>query len=268
MESTLSLKKEELTSQVGFHLGFGRGAVHGDPAYTDQQDADITAVINSGVRQFLFPPPIEGEEGAYDWSFLKPITTLVFPQGESVVPLPDDFGGPEGEITVLSTNSSVTWPIAFTSEGQIRLRYSQVPNSSGRPIMAALQPIKGTSALAGQRFQLYLFPLADQDYNLQFQYYVLPDALTNAFPYTYGGAAHAETILESCLSIAEQRLDDGMTVHTQKFKERLMASISLDRRNKPQNLGYNRDLSDRPGFNRRDMHYLDNPVRVYGAVPN
>ncbi len=133
------------------------------------------------------------------------------------------------------------------------------PERVGRPELAALQPLKGTGHNKGQRFQLYVWPTADADYGLSFTYYVNPDALTDSFPHHMGGMAHGETVLESCLAVAEQRLDDKSNVHSMKFRERLAASVSLDRRSKPQSLGYNRDRSDLRELNRY-------PLRPWGSL--
>jgi hypothetical protein len=78
-------------------------------------------------------------------------------------------------------------------------------------------------------------------------YYVLPAMLTSGVPYPYGGATHAETILESCLAVAEQRLDDSAAVHSSKYRMCLEASVMADRRHRPQLLGYNGDRSDGRG---------------------
>lgn len=264
MESTLSLSLNDLSGEVGRFLGYGRGAPFGDAAWTKDQQAAIDSCVASGLRQFYFPPAVPPDVSSYDWSFLKPVYTTTLAQGNSVVTLPDDFGGFEGDITISTTVSQVTWPVMLVGEGQVRQRYSQLPAASGRPIVASIQPLKGTGISKGQRFQLFFFPLADATYTIQFAYYVLPDYLTQSLPFSYGGMAHAETVLESCLKIAEERLDDSSTVHALKFMERLQASISLDRRLKPQRLGYNRDNSDWRGWGeRRDRHWL-NLVQVNG----
>lgn len=252
-ESTLAAAYNDLMAAVAFFMGFGRGVAYGDQTWTVQQQSSIDYCVKSGLRQFYFPPAIEGEAGAYDWSFLKPVATADFPLNAKTIPMPDDFGGFEGEITLLSTTAQVWHPIRLTSEGNIREEYSRCPTAVGRPTMAGLQPLKGTAATQGQRFQLFVYPQADQDYTLQFQYYLLPDYLSGAFPYVYGGAAHAETVLASCKAIAEQDMDDATGVQTMKFMERLRASISLDRRSKPENIGYNGDRSDRQ-MGRRDWN--------------
>jgi hypothetical protein len=244
VESSLSLAYQELVGEVGTYLGYGRGPSYGDPAFTTQQQNVLDSVIKSGIRQFYFPPPIEGTTSPTDWSFLHPTASMDLPVNTSIIKMPDDFGGFEGEVTILPVNSTVWWPIALRNEGFIRAQYSLYPQMVGRPMTAALAPIKGTTYNASNRWELLVFPVSDQDYTLQFMYYILPDYLSGALPYAYGGAAHAETLLESCLAIAEQKLQDTAAVHTMKFKERLMASVGMDRKHKAQNLGYNGDRSD------------------------
>ncbi len=190
---------------------------------------------------------------------------IAIDSGASVAPLPDDFGGFEGQLNGSLPASSVVWPIDLVSEGRIRQMYALTPTTSGRPLFAGLQPLKGVSATRGQRQQLILYPLADQAYVLQCTYYVNPDYLTTAFPFHLGGAQHAETILESCLAVAEERLDDAQGVHAAAFKTRLMASIGKDRQNKPQSLGYNADRSDsRFRQTRASLHWLA-AVKVNGV---
>lgn len=259
MESTLSLRKSDLEAEIGHFLGYGRGADNGGTTWDSYQSGDIDSCLKSGLRSFYFPPVAEGRGDAYDWSFLRPTRTLTLVSGDSTLNLPDDFGGIEGDITMTSTASSAYYPIPVVGEGTVRGRYASLSSTeTGRPELAAVQPIKGTGAAHGQRFQLYVWPIADADYSLSFTYYIHPDALTGNSPYAYGGMAHAETILESCLAIAEQRLDDASAIHSAKFQERLAASIAVDRRLKPQLLGYNGDGSDDYGcWRQRGTLYND-----------
>jgi hypothetical protein len=256
-ESTLSLAYTEVAAEVGSYLGFGRGTSYSDPAWSTQQKNMIDSCVKSGLRQFYFPPPIDGSGSTYDWSFLKPTVTMTLASGVNTLALPDDFGGFEGQITVLGSTNQVCWPIPLCNEGQIREAYSQYPVISGRPTMAAIQPLKGTTGSTGQRFQLFFFPSPDAAYTVQFQYYLLADFINGTISYAYGGMAHAETILESCLAIAEQRIDGSNTVHSGQFLQRLAASIGKDRQYKAQTLGYNADRSDGCWSYRGWNHYQD-----------
>jgi len=83
---------------------------------------------------------------------------------------------------------------------------------------------------------------------LHYRYYVLPDALVlTTLEYPYGSAAHSETILESCLAIAESReKDTTSTEHRDKFALLLQSSIDHDKGlGEPiTHYGYNGDSSD------------------------
>jgi hypothetical protein len=263
MQSTLSLTYSDLKAAVGTFLGWGRGADFGDIPWTDKKKLEIDACVKSGLSQFYIPPPLENETASYDWSFLRPTTTVTLASGASTVALPDDLGGVEGSITVLSSTSRVWLAFQIVNENLVRAKYSEWPNLTGPPQIASLQWLRGDAQ--GQKVQLFIFPIADRDYRLQFAYYVNPDYLSTAFPYHMGGMPHAETVLESCLAIAEQRLDDAMTVHSAKFKERLIASVNSDRKMKPQLLGYNGDRSDDRAWNRQWNHWT-NPILIYGTV--
>lgn len=255
-ESTLTLRLSDFSAEVGNYLGYGRGADFGEPKWSTKQQGLIDSCVRSGLRQFYFPPRLPNEPTAYDWSFLHPTTTAVFAEGTSIIPMLDDFGGFEGELTLVSDSSRIATPVPLVGEGIVREQYALRPDATGFPQYASIQPLGRTNPNHSPRKQLYLWPIADQDYTLAFQYYLLPDALTGDRPYAYGGAAHTETILESCLAIAEQRFDDTQGVHSAKFMERLAASINHDRKLKPQRLGYNGDYSDRVPFRRQNVHGL------------
>lgn len=266
-ESTLSLAVTDIQAKVGAWAGWGRGANFGETAWTVQQQAALDDFTQSGLRRFYYPKPQEGSRESYCWTFLRPTTTLTFEAGASTVPLPDDFGGLEGPITLISSSGIIWGPVQIFNPGQVDEKYGVMPTTSGRPRMASVQWNKGTTQVAGQRAQLYLWPLADTLYNLRLQYYVLPDYLTGNAPYALGGMAHVETILESCLAVAEERLDDfpeGTGPHGVAFQNRLLASISVDRRSKAQTLGYNGDNSDGRHWNRGDNH-VQNPITFAGV---
>lgn len=260
------MKYSDLLGEVGFFLGFGRGAGFGDQAWTSRQQTTLDYVVKGGLRQFYYPPPVAGERTGYDWSFLKPTVDFTLQQGHREVQLPDDYGGLEGQVTVVATaQTTQPWYIEWENEGRVRQRYSTVPSMIGAPMFVAEQWSKtGPTALGSQKAHLLFFPQADQDYQLQLPYYVNPNYITTQAPYCYGGAQHSETILESCLAIAEQRLDDMSGVHGAKFNERLAASIAMDRKSKPLRLGYNADRSDRPDYDRSIIHWWAGPATYAG----
>jgi hypothetical protein len=229
VESTLNIAYYELQSDVGVFFGYGAGARFNDVTWTTSQSAQIDKALKSGLRRFYYPEPIQREKESYNWSFLKPVATLTIPAGGNVqvapgtpgvfinqTVLPDDFGGFEGHITIVQTGpgTSAPWYLDLTNEGRIREMYSYSPQRTGRPEYAAQVMLKGTGPQASSRSALIIWPLPDQEYVLQFQYYINPDYLSGAFPFAYGGPQHAETLRESCLAAAETYLDDQAATMT------------------------------------------------------
>lgn len=254
-ESTLSLQYKDLERAIGIFLGYGRGAAFGDTAFTTLQQDVIDQCLASGLRQFYWPKAPDGTGATYEWSFLKPVGVLPIPINVQTVPLYDDFGGMEGQGYLSAGKSTQWWPLDFVGIGEVLMRYSELPTTTGRPILIAVEPLKGTTAQQGTRYQLHIWPITDQPYSLKFQYYVNPDYINTAFPYHMGGAIHAETVRAACLKAAEATLDDQRGLWAVEFEERLLASINADRKLKPQTLGYNGDQSDkRYRWNRGDQH--------------
>src|SRR5579883_1202325 len=115
-ESSLAIVWQELQARVGLFIGWGRGAAYGDAAWSAQQQFEIDGHVASGLRRFYFPEPLPGETVPHKWSFLRPTAKLDLPQGAQSIPLPDDYGGFEGQITVLTTTSvSQPWRIDWVS---------------------------------------------------------------------------------------------------------------------------------------------------------
>ena len=243
MESTLSLKKIDFEAKVGNFFGWGRGAQFDEDAWDDRKIAVIRDCVESGLRQFYFPVPQGGVP--YDWSFLRPVLTITIDDASSTKTLPDDFGGMDGKISISSPTSRWRFLVEFVNEGVIRELYVKNPERTGVPMWASTRPLKTTGVIEGQRSELFWYPTTDEEFTFQFKYYLLANSLDGTHPYAYGGMAHAETILESCLSIAESRYDDQMDgPRSKKYQERLAASIAHDRRNKPEAGMRNTDRSD------------------------
>jgi hypothetical protein len=248
VESTLSVQYNQLTAANGVFLGWGRGAANNDDPWDDNQQQVIDFTVAGGLRLFYWPPIQPPSTTAYRWSFLKPTGKFDLPVNACVSALPDDFGGLESRITIATSPPTVQpWRIEQRSSSQIRQMFVARPQQMGPPQFVAIEQIKGTGPQQSNRQQLLVFPLADQQYTLQCQYFISPDYLTGAFPYAYGGPQHAQTQIEACLAQAEVYADDvplQNAVHYGAFIACLQTSISLDRSMKPQNLGPNIDRSD------------------------
>lgn len=72
-ESGLSLAWAELKQSVGFYLGHGTTIA----SWSAAQVALIESLVQSGVRRVYYPPAMSPETVGYEWSFLRPSTTLL-----------------------------------------------------------------------------------------------------------------------------------------------------------------------------------------------
>jgi hypothetical protein len=254
-EPTLNAQFTDLKEDVGFFLGWGRTESAWD---TDQTDS-VERCVKGGLRKFYYC--------GHDWSFLKPVVTLTLESGAETVALPEDCGGVDGKVVVSTDGSSQWCPVDFGPIGRVYQAYASQPSTTGKPLYGCQEPLKGTGPVEANRFQLRFWPIADQAYTLKFQSFINPEYLSGAQPYAYGGPQHAETLLEACLSVAEKILDDQATLHDREFKERLAVSIDIDRRQKPQVIGYNRDLSDLMESRRwTGRDHWSSPVQVNGVT--
>lgn len=302
---SLALDYTGLRLRIADRLGLGRTA----GSWSSDESARLDEILESGLRNFYFPDPLEPGRPAHCWSFLKPIgemtTTAPYSTGtieiaDGVVTLtdgtwpaaaasgeliangraytiasrdgdtqitlddtsidlaagtsytlgfpyydlPTTYGGINGPITFSPGLNYYYPPLSRTSEGTLRVTRQAVAEVSiPKQYATRAKPFVAT---VGQRHELILWPTPDAAYQLFYPYLVVPVALTAEAPYPLGGPEHAETILESCLAVAEQRLNDMTGIHTANFMRRLAASIEFDRRQStPDTLGYNADRSDR-----------------------
>jgi hypothetical protein len=262
-ESTLTAAFTDLQSSVGFFLGYGRNSEN----WTSRQSDNIAAVLKAGLRQFYYC--------AYDWSFLKPWADIPLHQGENIAALPDDYGAMDGPVTVsVLGQSSFYSPLSLGDAHAVYEREKRLPDTQGIPLVICEEVIRGTDAVNGQRMRLRVWPSADSDYILTFPYRILPDALSGAMPYAYGGGQHAETLLQSCKAAAERDIDsvgagDPKAVHQPEFARMLEQSKAMDRRTKAQTVGPMLDHSDlrRRRFPGQALRPLL-PIEVQGTIWN
>lgn len=260
-EPTLSVPNAELEADVGWFLGLGRGANYSETAWSSRNQLSITKAVKSGLRMFYFP------SSGYSWSFIRPTRSVTLVSGAQSVDLPDDFGGIEGTVQFMNSGRMFC-SVEVTNEQRLSRMYADMPDVTGQPMFCAVRTPSTTSLNKGQRPNLQVYPQADDDYTLEFQMYLNPDALSATFPYALGGTTHIETVRAACLAAAERDINNVQHgPQYQHFMERMQASEKLDRRNKAQHLGMNID----PGYN-RGRYYADRwnnngTVTVNGSVP-
>lgn len=245
-DNSLSLTYQEIAAQVGDFLGFGRGEeVYGETAWNGLQTRAIKESVKAGLRQFYNTPPIERfDPGAYEWSFLEPVATLSLASGAQTIELPDDYASLSAPLLLAADDSRSSVPIPMHGVPAVYAKYAENPATTGRPMMACEEPLRGRSSVLGQKMQIRVWPIADADYEFSVPYRLNAPALSGEFPLAYGGQQHAQTILASCIAAASVGRDEQKAMRYQDFIEKLQTSIRLDRLNKPQFMGRNRDRSD------------------------
>jgi len=241
-ESSLSVAYTELRQEVGFFLGYGRTIGNWNVA----QAAEVEAAVQAGVRRVYFPAGIQGAEG-HNWTWLHPSKTLSTAVGDYDYNLPDDFGRLVGDIHF---PAETAYPaIVQVSTGDI-LEMKSLNDDTGIPKFCAVRP-RASDGTSGQRWELILWPKPQAIWALLYKYEAYTGKLTDAAPYPLGGMELAEVYIESCLAVAEQRVNDGADIHTQAFQVLLTDAVARDRRKGTSYYGY---MGHREGVVERRKH--------------
>jgi len=93
-ESTYALGWTDFQSEVGYYLGNGRT----EASWSAVVLAEIEIIVKAGIRRVYFPPAVPGVEAGYEWSWLRPSTTLNL-----------GAGGTDGVITSTTSFDSATF---------------------------------------------------------------------------------------------------------------------------------------------------------------
>jgi len=224
-ESSLSVGLPELKQEVGYFLGHGRGGVaFADwAARTPDPTDEVESVLQSGVRRVYYPM---GAGAGYEWSFLRPTTTLEITDGTGDYDLPDDYGQLIGDLH---------YPADENRRAIVRVRLGAILEMRSRndrsdyPAYAAIRS-KASTGVTGQRSEILFWPEPSADKTLTYSYEAYSGALTDAAPYPLGGMYLAELYTESCLAVAEQRLNNEVGLHTQAYQVLLADAIARDRK--------------------------------------
>jgi hypothetical protein len=243
-ESTLSISYTDLLRDVGAFLGYPR-----DPDdQSDDEREEIDRYIQSGIRQFYYPPAMEGLELGYKWSFLTPTATLATVATEGAVDLPDDCGRVLGDFIYAAGTNYPTVPLV--SEGRL-LELLQTNSDGSQPCYAAVRAkSEALTATAGTRLEVAFWPVPSAIYTLTYRYEAYSGKLTAALPYPLGGMRYAELITESCLAVAERRANDEKGLHWDEFVRLLKAGVAMDRRQGARFFGH---------MGGNDVGFIDDP---------
>ncbi len=147
--------------------------------------------------------------------------------------LPTAFAGIDGPMTYdtfYGTDPNVAdQTIEITSEAKLRDMFQYLEDRDDKPRVAAIFQT-GATGTAGSSARIAFYPIPDAAYRLKYTQINEPSNLTSSSHVPLGGSLHGETILASCLAIAEQFfIHQSPHGDQQSCLRRLASSIELDR---------------------------------------
>lgn len=221
-ESTLSITYSDLLVEVGVFLGYNADS----SSWSANQMAEVDRYIQAGVKQFYYPPASQGVEPGYTWSFLSPTASLDTTADDGAQDLPDDVARVIGDFYYDDQQHRAS--IIQVSESRIQACL-QRSTDTGAPTFCTVRH-KAQVSGAAQGMEVVFYPIPDDAYTLNYQYEAYSGKISEANPYPLGGMRHSELVVESCLSVAEQRANDDTGQHTQAFMRLLVSSVAYDRK--------------------------------------
>lgn len=229
-ESTLSLLRSGVRERLALYMGEGTDA--------DNWDSDVVQRMNLFIRdgqaRFFYPIP-DTESETYEWTFLRPTTTLAISSGTQAYALPDDCGGQVDRFVI--TTGTAGHLITMVSVDDLLQSVAREAPSNAIPKFAAVRTTHTTPTTSvSQRYEVLFYPTPDASYTVSYSYTKLVDGLdeNSSAEYALGGPQHHQTLVESVLAVAEEYLRPDETSHQQRFQQLLTASIGFDRRIKEQ----------------------------------
>lgn len=225
---TLAVSYLDLQKVVAKFLGYDYDNL------LDSQRDEIDSYIQSGVRNFYYPPKMEGVDESFEWSFIRQRGAVVTEAGVDTYPLPEGFGRVAGQLEYEGIRKNTVPVIPY---GDVYHMLQSNGSRVGAPRFAAVVHEQAFTT-RGQSKRLVLFPRPDAAYTLRFTC----DSDTGKLdpelrPFPLGGPMFSELVIESCLSVAEQRANDETGIHTENFNKLLVSMISRDRRFSAQEFG-------------------------------
>ena len=238
---------QTLMSEVGAYLGYGSDSAGWNESHVIEMDRYIQA----GIRQFYRPPAVQGVEPGYEWTFLRPSGTITTVAGTYIYDLPREFSRLVGDMyydPVVHQGS-----IVQVGQGQLLAAYQN--NDIQHPPRIVATRIKDVGVmLQPQDHEAMLWPVPDAAYVLTFQYEAYTGRIDAVRRFPLGGDKYGETIISSCLAVAEMRANDSRGIHWENFASQLASAIKFDISVGAMHYGYMGDTSGASsGFSRRNM---------------
>lgn len=172
-------------------------------------------------------------------------------------PMPDDFGGLDGEFFFQDGTSY--HPLKIMGQAEV-LRARAQTDMTGIPLFAAVRWVDSTNALF-QACEVMMYPTPDAAYVLNYRYRKLPNALvTTTAEYPYGHSGFSELFRVACLAAAEE--DRGIpAIHSARYQALLAEAIARDGRMTAQTLGTQADWRD------NDFYERSGRTKYNGSLP-
>lgn len=210
----------ELVAAVAKFLGY-------DPAHlTETMSSEVDGCVQSGLRNYYYPPKMEGVDEGFEWAFLRREETLETQAGVGDYALPASFGRIFGQLTPTDCPAPGVPVIPYGD--LVRMRSDCAPS---RPRFVAL-------SATGTGKHLHLCPVPDKAYRFAYTSEANIAPLSASNEYALGDDRNAELLLESCLAAAEQRVNDETGQHCAAFNRLLVAAIERERKAYAQTFGY------------------------------
>lgn len=113
---------------------------------------------------------------------------------------------------------------------------------------------KSSDGTTGQRQEILFWPEPDVYYPLTYNFEAYAGQLSDTYAYPLGGMHLSELYTESCLAVAEQRINNEPGVHTQAYGMLLQDAIARDRKRGARFFGQMGGGEDRDGRTFRRGH--------------
>lgn len=216
----MTLSYNDLRIRVSNFLGSTSPGVA--PTGTDLTTVD--GIIDRGIRQFLYPIDMKYRT-PHEWSFIKQPWSFSTVSGQWKYALPIDFSD---LLTEFSHDSSqALQPLIKRSAQQIKEMRSY-SMTTGWPMYYAVVPQRYDIEI-GTAYELWLYPNPSQAYTFSCFYRVDPVKLSATTDLVIGGISVIESILETCLGVAELQEDNNTsTTHQAKAVELIQTAIRFD----------------------------------------
>lgn len=229
---TLAISYDELKKAVARFLGYDVANL------TNAQKDEVDDYIQSGVRNFYYPPKMEGVDENFEWSFLRQAGAVTTSSGISDYALPDGFGRITGQLRIATDSNHGPRPnIVVIPYGEIKAMLDG-KQERGTPKFASYISLRAYGE-RGQSKKLVLYPIPDGEYAIDFDCDADNGKIdSEERPFPLGGAMFSELIKESCLAVAEREANDEEGVHTASFNRLLVSSIGRDRKSGAHNYGF------------------------------